>query len=64
MVSISDCHIIRHRDGGWRGVVSISNCHMIRHRDGGWRGVVSIVTLLDIEMGVEGCGFYLQLSHD
>ena len=85
MVSISDCHMIRHRDGGWRGVVSISDCHIIRHRDGGWRGVVSIsdchiirhrdggggvwflsptVTLLDIEMGMEGCGFYLRLSHD
>ena len=34
--------MIRHRDGGWRGVVSISDCHMIRHRDEVWRGVVSI----------------------
>ena len=37
MVSISDCHMIRHRDGGgcmWGGGVSISDCHMIRHRDG------------------------------
>ena len=35
MVSISNCHMIRHRDGGWRGMVSVSNYHMIRHRDGG-----------------------------
>ena len=31
--SVSDCHMIRHRDGGG-SVVSISDCHMIRHRDG------------------------------
>ena len=35
--SISDCHMIRHRDGVcvcvWGGG-SISDCHMIRHRDG------------------------------
>ena len=34
MVSISNCHMIRHRDGGG-GVVSVSDYHMIRHRDGG-----------------------------
>ena len=38
VVSVSDCHMIRHRDGvcvcvcGGGG--SISDCHMIRHRDG------------------------------
>ena len=32
---------------------------------GGGGGVLSpTVTLLGIEMGVEGCGFYLRLSHD
>ena len=70
MVSISDCHMIRHRsrDGGWRGVVSISDCHMIRHRDGGggvWFLSPTVTRLdIDLEMGVEGCGFYLRLSQD
>ena len=36
--SISDCHMIRHRDGGG-GVVSVSDCHMIRHRNGVGGGV-------------------------
>ena len=47
MVSISDCHMIRHRDG-----------------DGGVWFPSPTVTLLDIEMGMEGCGFHLRLSHD
>ena len=49
-------------------MVSISDCHMIRHRSrdggGGVWFLSPTVTRLDIEMGVEGCGFCLQLSQD
>ena len=52
MVSISNCHMMRHRDGGG-GVFSISNCHMIRHRDG-----------VCVCVCVGGGVFCLRLSHD
>ena len=51
-------------------MVSVSNCHKIRHRsrDGGggvWFLSPTVTRLdIDLEMGVEGCGFYLQLSQD